>query len=133
MSLEHVNPPELAPPSGFSHAVVAQGTQVYLAGQTAQGPDGAIAAGDLVAQFDRALANLLTALTAAGGTAAHLAKMTIYCTDPADYQTRLRDLGRIWRQRVGTDYPAMTLVGVTRLFDAAALVELDAIAVVPSQ
>src|SRR3712207_434036 len=123
--MERVNPPELAPPSGFSHAVVAPaGTPVYLAGQTAQGPDGAIVAGDLVEQFDRALGNVLAALAAAGGSPAHLAKMTIYCTDPGAYTTRLRDLGAVWRRRVGSEYPAMTLVGVTRLFDEAALVEL---------
>jgi enamine deaminase RidA (YjgF/YER057c/UK114 family) len=132
MASKRVNPEQLAPPSGFSHAVVAHGrTQVFLAGQTAQGRDGAIVGEGLVAQFDRALANLVTALTAAGGTAEHLVKMTIYCTDPGEYTTNLAELGAVWRRRVGSDFPAMTLIGVTRLFDPAAVVELDAIAVVP--
>lgn len=132
MTLERVNPEQLPRPSGFSHAMVARGgTQVFLAGQTAQGADGTIVGDGLVAQFDRALANLVTALTAAGGTAEHLVKMTIYCTDPADYVANLRELGAVWRRRVGRDFPAMTLVGVAGLFDPAAVVELDGIAVIP--
>ena len=131
MTVERLNPEGLAPPSGFTHAVVARGTTVFLAGQTAQGPDGRIVGEDLPGQFDRALANVLTALTAAGGTPADLVKLTLFCTDPAGYVDALRELGAIWRTRVGRDYPAMTLVGVTRLFDPAALVELDAIAVLP--
>ncbi len=132
MTLERVNPEQLARPSGFSHAMVARGgTQVFLAGQTAQGQDGAIVGDGLVAQFDRALANLITALTASGGTGEHLVKMTIYCIDPADYTANLREVGAVWRRHVGRDFPAMTLVGVTALFDPAAVIELDAIAVIP--
>lgn len=69
MTAERVNPPELAPPTGFSHAVVATGSKVvFLAGQTALDADGKITGDTLAEQFERALANLLTALRAAGGT-----------------------------------------------------------------
>ncbi len=129
--MERVNPAELAPPSGFSHAVVARGTVVFLAGQTATDGDGRVVAGDLVAQFDRALGNLLAALAAASGSPADLAKLTVYCTDPADYGAHLKELGTVWRARAGRDYPAMTLIGVTRLVDPAARVEIDGLAVLP--
>lgn len=132
MTIERVNPESLSPPLGFSHAVTMTGGRlVFLAGQTAQGEDGSIEGDGLVAQFARALSNLLAALSAVGGGPEHVAKMTIYCTDPEDYATHRRALGAAWRERMGRDYPAMTLVGVTRLFDPAALVELDAFAVVP--
>ena len=65
--LRRVNPPSLARPSGFSHAVVATGTTVHLAGQTALDADGAVVGDGVVEQFERALTNLLTALDAAGG------------------------------------------------------------------
>jgi len=129
VSLERINPDELASPSGFSHAVVAEGRHVYLAGQTATGPDGRIVGGDVVAQFDQALRNLLTALDAAGGRPDQLASVTIYIVDLDDYKGRARDIGGVWRELVGTTYPAMAGVGVPRLWDDAALVELQGVAV----
>ena len=73
----------------------------------------------------------LTALNAAGGDGEHLAKVTIFSVDPVDYRAHARDLGAIWRRLVGRDYPAMTLVGVTRLWDDSALVEIEGIAILP--
>ena len=68
--LERINPPELARPAGFSHAVLADtGRIVFLAGQTALDAEGRIVGDGVVAQFEQALGNLLTALRAAGGRA----------------------------------------------------------------
>ena len=132
MTLRRINPPELAPPTGFSHAVTATGgTLVFLAGQTALDAGGRVVQADVVGQFDRALANLLAALAAAGGSPEHLARMTVYATDPEDYRARAAEIGRVWRDRAGRDYPAMALVGVVRLWDTEALVELEGIAVLP--
>ncbi|AGS72376.1 RidA family protein [Streptomyces collinus] len=130
MTTERVNPPELSPPAGFSHAVVATGSRVvFLAGQTALDGDGKITGTTLPEQFEKALTSLLTALAAAGGTPADLARVTVYATDVADYRTHARQLGRIWRERAGRDYPAMAVVEVVRLWDERALVELDGFAV----
>lgn len=134
MTLDRVNPPELARPSGFSHAVVVTGGRlVFLAGQTALDETGRLVPdGGIVGQFERALTNLLTALEAAGGTPEHLARVTIYATDPEDYRAQAAEIGRVWRSLAGRDYPAMALIGVTRLWDVDALVELDGIAVLPT-
>ncbi|GGO91130.1 RidA family protein [Wenjunlia tyrosinilytica] len=130
MTVERVNPESLAPPSGFSHAVTATGgTLVFLAGQTALDGEGRIVGETLPEQFRRALANLLTALEAAGGSPANLVRVTVYATDPGDYRAHAAELGRVWRDSAGRDYPAMALIGVTRLWDEEALVELDGIAV----
>ena len=91
MSIERINPAELARPSGFSHAVVGRGTLVLLAGQTALDPAGRITGADVVAQFEVALGNLLTALAAAGGRPDQLASLTVYVVDMDDYR---RQLGR---------------------------------------
>jgi len=131
MALERVNPPELGRPSGFSHAVRADGGRlIFLAGQTAYGPDGAIVGGTVAAQFEQALANLLTALRAAGGSAADLASLTVYAVDLDDYRARGREIGQAWRRLAGRDYPAMAAVGVSRLWDPAALVEIQGHAVI---
>jgi enamine deaminase RidA (YjgF/YER057c/UK114 family) len=132
MMVSRVNPPGLAAPSGFSHAVVAEGSKVVvLAGQTGMDASGAIVAGGLVAQFEQALANLLTALAAAGGRADQLAGLTVYIVDMDDYKARARDVGAVWRRLVGRDYPAMAGIGVSRLWDAEAVVELQGLAVLP--
>lgn len=132
VSAERVNPAELSPPTGFSHAVVATGGRiVFLAGQTALDQDGEIVGATLPEQFERALTNLLTALGAAGGTPADLARVTVYATDVAAYREHAAELGRRWRESAGRDYPAMAVVEVVRLWDERALVELDGFAVLP--
>ncbi|WP_026153142.1 MULTISPECIES: RidA family protein [Amycolatopsis] len=128
--MQRVNPPELAPPRGFSHAVVATGTTVFLAGQTALDADGRIVGGTVVEQFERALSNLLGALRAAGGAPDRLVSLTVYATDLAGYRAHAREIGEVWRRLAGTDYPAMAAIGVSRLWDAEALVEVQGFAVV---
>jgi enamine deaminase RidA (YjgF/YER057c/UK114 family) len=127
--LNRVNPESLARPSGFSHAVVGRGTSVFLAGQTGMNASGAIVQGGVVAQFEQALANLLTALAEAGGTPDRLASLTIYIVDMDDYRSHAREIGEVWRRLVGTGYPASAGIGVSRLWDAEALVELQGLAV----
>lgn len=130
MTADRVNPPALSPPTGFSHAVVATGSRlVFLAGQTALDTDGTVVGETLPEQFERALTNLLTALAAAGGTASDLARVTVYTTDVAAYRVHAPELGRVWRRLAGRDYPAMAVVGIVRLWDERALVELDGFAV----
>lgn len=132
MTVRRVNPEDLAPPIGFSHAVVAEGsTIVLLAGQTALNADNVIVGATIVEQFERALSNLLRSLEAAGGQPSMLGKLTIFCVDPADYRANAREIGAVWKRLVGRDFPAMTLVGVTRLWDDDARIEIEGIAVLP--
>jgi enamine deaminase RidA (YjgF/YER057c/UK114 family) len=129
--VNRINPPSLAAPSGFSHAVVATGTTVFLAGQTGMDSSGAIVPGGVVAQFEQALSNLLGALAAAGGSTGDLASLTVYIVDMDDYRAHARELGQVWKRLVGTDYPAMAGIGVSRLWDTDAVVEVQGFAVLP--
>lgn len=129
--IELVNPPELGKPSGFSHAVrTTGGTTVHLAGQTALDADGQIVGDTVVEQFEQALSNLLTALRAAGGTPADLVGLTIYIVDMDDYRAHAREIGGVWKRLIGETYPAMAGIGVARLWDAEALVEVQGVACV---
>ena len=131
MTSEHINPAGLARPSGFSHAVsVTARRMVFLAGQVGMDRDGMVVSGGVVAQFEQALANLLAALAASGGQPSDLVSLTIYIVDLADYQARGKEIGAVWRRLAGTEYPATAGVGVTRLWDPEALVELQGIAAV---
>ena len=70
-------------------------------------------------------------LRAAGGEPEHLASLTVYIVDMDDYRARAGDIGQVWKRLVGRDYPAMAGIGVARLWDAEALVEVQGFAVLP--
>ena len=127
--LERINPTDLAQPSGFSHAVIARGTTIHLAGQTGMDASGAIVGGGVVAQFEQALSNLLAALRAARGQRDGIAALTVYIVHMDDYRAHAREIGEVWKRLVGTEYPAMAGIGVSRLWDPEALVELQGYAV----
>jgi enamine deaminase RidA (YjgF/YER057c/UK114 family) len=131
MALQRINPPELGRPSGFSHAVVGEGRTVFLAGQTALDASGSIVGDGVVGQFEQALGNLLAALRAAGGEPEHLASLTVYIVDMDDYRSHAAEIGQVWKRLVGRDYPAMAGIGISRLWDAEALVEVQGFAVLP--
>lgn len=131
-AIELVNPPELGEPKGFSHAVVGEGKVVLLAGQTALNPEGKIVGDTVVEQFEIALTSLLTSLRAAGGEPTDLASLTVYIVDMDDYKANAREIGGVWKRLLGSHYPAMAGIGVSRLWDVEALVEVQGLAVLPS-
>jgi enamine deaminase RidA (YjgF/YER057c/UK114 family) len=126
---ELINSPDLAAPTGFSHAVRA-GDTIYLGGQVAQAPDGSVVGETIVEQFDVAAGNLVTALRAAGGEPSDLVSLQVFVAAVPEYRASLRELGDVWRRHFGRRYPAMGLFGVTELFDPTAKVELMGVAVI---
>ncbi|HSS61383.1 MAG TPA: RidA family protein [Candidatus Limnocylindrales bacterium] len=125
----NVNPEELAPARGYSHATVA-GDTVWVGGQVGSDASGKVVApGDVVAQFSRAIRNVATALRAAGCEPQNTVKLTYYVTDLRGYRDHLPAIGAAYREVFGRHYPASTLIEVRSLFDADALVEIDAVAV----
>ena len=61
----------------------------------------------------------------------HLAALTIYIVDVPDYRAHAREIGQVWKRLAGTDYPATAGIGVARLWDDDALVEVQGIAEIP--
>lgn len=128
----NVNPDELGPARGFSHATVAGGL-VWLGGQIGSDVTGKVPEpGDVVAQFARAIRNVSIALRAVGSVPADTVKLTYYVTDLKAYKDNLRAIGSAYREVFGHHYPATTLVEVSSLFDPDALVEIEAVAVCPA-
>ncbi len=127
MSHRIVDVPELEEPVGFAHAVVAApGRTVYLGGQVGEGET-------VVEQFDAAAAKVVAAIRAAGGAREDLVSLVVYVTDVDEYRRSLRELGEVWRRQFGRRYPAMALVGVSRLFEPNSRVELMGVAVIADQ
>jgi len=131
---EIVTSPELAPPVGYAHAVVAApGRTVHLGGQTAMDAEGKITGKGIVEQFDVAAGNVVAALRAAGCTPDDLVSVQIFVTDLREYRFRTGELAPVWQAHFGRRYPAMGLFGVTDLYDDEAQIELMAVAVRPER
>ena len=129
MAHKTINPESLPKPSGFAHGILA-GNAVFLGGQTALDKDMNLVPGGIVEQFTQAFSNVLTTLREAGGQPEDLVNVTIYLTDVDDYMANGREIGRIWREMAGSQYPAMAGIGVTRLWQKEAMIEIQAIAVI---
>ncbi|MFW0771764.1 RidA family protein [Paenarthrobacter nitroguajacolicus] len=132
MSHQTINPESLPKPSGFAHGILA-GNTVFLGGQTALDKNMKIVPGGIVEQFTQAFSNVITTLREAGGQPQDLVNVTIYLTDVDDYMANGREIGRIWREMAGSQYPAMAGIGVTRLWQKEALIEIQGIAVIPER
>ena len=134
MAFTFINPDSLGAPSGYSHGVVAEanGKLVFIAGQIAWDEKQKVVSNDFVEQFDRALANVVTVLSAAGGKPEHIVRLVIYVTDKIEYRERTREVGERYRKHLGKHFPAMVLVQVAGLLDDAAKVEIEAMAVLPA-
>ena len=129
-TISYLNPPELAPPPGYSNVVDVRGARlVYIAGQVASDRQGnVVGKGDVEAQAEQAFRNLGIALAAAGCTARDLVKLTVFVRDMgklADYR-RARD--RFFASVSPPAAPAVTLVEVSRLFGDDYLIEIEAVA-----
>jgi len=126
-----VSPASLMRPVGFSHAAVGSGKAIHLAGQIGADASGKVVdPDDLPRQVARALDNLVVALRAAGGEPGDLAMVRIFTTDVPGYRAHLREIGKIWRDRIGRHFPAMVLVGVSQLYDPGAKIEIEGVAYV---
>jgi len=134
MAFTFINPDSLGAPSGYSHGLVAdaQGKLLFIAGQIAWDQKQKIVSDDFVEQFDRALANVVTVLSAAGGQPEHIVRLVIYVTDKIEYRERTREVGERYRKHLGKHFPAMVLVQVAGLLDDAAKVEIEGMAVLPA-
>jgi len=127
-----VTVPEWPSPKGYANGALGQGRVLHVAGQIGIDSDGVIASDDgVVSEMAQALDNVLAVVRAAGGAPQHIASMTIYCTDVERYYQAGRSLRQVWKQRLGDHYPAMALIGVTRLFESSAAIEIQAVAYLP--
>lgn len=127
--MEIINPDSLAAPSGYSHGVKATGTMLAVAGQVGWDKDGRLVGDDFVAQFSRALANVVQVVRAAGGAPDNLIRLILYVTVKEEYLASLRPLGVEYRRIMGRHYPAMTLVEVKGLIEPGARIEIEGLAV----
>jgi enamine deaminase RidA (YjgF/YER057c/UK114 family) len=115
-------------PKGYSNGRVGHGNALHVGGQIGWDERGSFGDRGLVPQFAKALDNVLAVVRAAGGAPSDIAAMTVYVTNIIEYRSARKQLGPVWRERMGQHYPAMALVGVTALVEPDAVVEIEAVA-----
>jgi len=131
MNREVLEPPGWARPRGYANGIAAEGRQVFVAGQIGWDADGGFQATRLAPQVRQALDNIVAVLAEAGGRPEHLVRLTWYVTSRDEYYAELPEIGAAYRAVMGRHYPAMSVVQVVALMEAAAKVEIEATAVIP--
>jgi len=134
MSFKLINPEALGAPTGYSNGLLVEGgaSLLFIAGQIAWDNNQSIVSDDFVEQFDKALANVITVVRAAGGEPDKIVRLVIYVTDKIEYRERTREVGERYRKHMGKHFPAMVLVQVLGLLDDRAKVEIEGMAVIPA-
>jgi len=128
--METLQPEGWPKPRGYANGIAARGRTVFVAGQVGWGSDGRFAAG-FTAQFSLILANTLSVLAEIGAGPEHIARMTWYVLDLEEYKSALREIGAVYRDKMGRHYPAMSVIEVSGLVEPEARLEIETTAVLP--
>jgi len=134
MSFNLINPEALGARRGFANKMLVDGggKLLFIAGQIAWDNSQSIVSDDFVEQFDKALANVIIVVRAAGGEPDNIARLVIYVTNKIEYRERTKEVGDRYRKHLGKHFPAMVLVQVAGLLDDRAKVEIEGMAVIPA-
>lgn len=131
--MQVLQPPGWPRPAGYANGVAARGRLVFVAGQIGWDENQIIQSDSLAAQVRQALANTIRVLAEAGAGPEHVTRMTWYILDKQEYLSATKEIGRIYREFMGNNYPAMAMLQVSALMEDGAKVEIETTAVVPEQ
>ena len=131
MTHTFLQPPGWAPAKGYANGVAARGTLVFVGGQIGWNAQQQFETDDFIAQTRQTLLNVRAVLEAGGAGPEHLVRLTWYVTDRNEYNSRLKELGAVYREVLGKNFPAMACVQVAGLMEERAKIEIEATAVIP--
>ena len=129
--MKKLQPPDWAEPKGYANGVMARGKLIFVGGQIGWNAAQQFESDDFIAQTRQALVNIAAVLKAGGAGPEHMVRMTWYVTDRLEYSARLKELGAVYREVMGKNFPAMTCVEVSGLVEERARVEIEVTAVLP--
>ena len=118
-------------PQGYANGVAARGTMVFTGGQIGWNAQQQFESDDFIDQTRQTLLNVRAILEAGGAGPEHLVRLTWYVVDRNEYNARLKELGAVYREVLGKNFPAMACVQVAALMEERAKIEIEATAVVP--
>ena len=129
--MKQLQPPGWAPAKGYANGIAARGTQIFVGGQIGWNAQQQFETDDFIGQTAQTLRNIAAVLNEAGAGPEHMVRMTWYVMDRAEYNARVKELGQVYREVMGRNFPAMTCVQVAGLMEARAKVEIEVTAVLP--
>ena len=129
--MEFLLPPGWPRPRGYSNGVAASGRTVYVSGMIGWDAQGVFHTDDFAGQVRQALHNIVAVLGEAGAGPEHIVRMTWYVTDKREYMAAYPEIGKAFRELIGSFNAAMTAVEVSALIEDRAKVEIEVTAVVP--
>ena len=118
-------------PKGYANGVAARGTMVFTGGQIGWNAQQQFESDDFIDQTRQTLLKVRAILEAGGAGPEHLVRLTWYVVDRNEYNARLKELGAVYREVLGKNFPAMACVQVAALMEERAKIEIEATAVVP--
>ena len=124
-------PPGWPRPRGYANGVTAKGRMVFVAGMIGWDAQGVFHTDDMAGQVRQALENVVAVLTEGGAKPEHIVRMTWYVTDKKEYVAAYPEIGRAFKELIGSFNAAMTAVEVAALVEDRAKVEIEVTAVVP--
>jgi enamine deaminase RidA (YjgF/YER057c/UK114 family) len=126
-----LQPPHWARPRGYSNGVMARGQMVFVAGMIGWDAQCVFHTDDMAGQVRQALANVVEVLHEAGARPEHIVRMTWYVTDKNEYVAAYPEIGKAFRELIGSFNAAMTAIEVVALIEDRAKVEIEVTAVIP--
>jgi enamine deaminase RidA (YjgF/YER057c/UK114 family) len=126
-----LQPETWARPKGYSNGIETRGRTIFVGGQIGWTGQYEFRSSDLPGQVRQTLQNIVAILSVAGAGPEHVTSMTWYVVDRKLYSSSLKEIGAAWKAVMGGNFPTMAVVEVSGLIEDAALVEIQAIAVVP--
>ena len=127
--MKHLQPAGWLPAKGYANGIAACGTQIFVGGQIGWNAQQQFESDDFILQAAQALRNIVAVLKEANAGPEHIARMTWYILDRAEYVARLKELGAVYRDVMGRNFPAMSCVQVAGLIEERAKVEIEVTAV----
>jgi len=129
--MKTLQPPGWAPAKGYANGIAARGTSIFVGGQIGWNAQQQFETDDFIAQTAQTLRNIVAVLQEAGAGPEHMVRMTWYILDRHEYNARLKELGAVYREIIGRNFPAMSCVQVAGLLEARAKVEIEVTAMLP--
>ena len=129
--MKTLQPPGWAPAKGYANGIAACGTSIFVGGQIGWNAQQQFETDDFIAQTAQTLRNIVAVLHEAGAGPEHMVRMTWYILDRHEYNAHLKELGPVYRDIMGRNFPAMSCVQVAGLMEARAKVEIEVTAMLP--
>ena len=118
-------------PKGYANGVMVSGRQIFVSGMIGWDAQGVFHTDELAGQVRQALQNIVAVLEEGGARPEHIVRMTWYITDKEAYMAQQAEIGKAYRELIGSFNAAMTAVQVVALIEDRAKVEIEVTAVVP--